>query len=121
MEPNQIVIYVEDSEVSRTFYSNLLQVEGEALGPAFTTFSLKNGWTLAIWLKGSANLETTPAGGVELVFNLPDRESVDRTAAEWRDQNVQFVLEPAESPFGYSFIGLDPDGTRLRVGYFPQG
>ena len=121
MEPNQVVVYVEDAEISREFYGSVLNIEGESLSPAFTVYPLKNGWTLALWLKGSAPMETPPAGGIELVFDLSDREAVDRTAAEWRARNVPFALEPVETPFGYSFIGLDPDGTRLRVGYFPQG
>jgi hypothetical protein len=34
---------------------------------------------------------------------------------------VRFAEEPTDLPFGYAYIALDPDGTPLRAGYFPQG
>jgi catechol 2,3-dioxygenase-like lactoylglutathione lyase family enzyme len=121
MEPDQIVLYVNDIDTSRAFYSTLLGIDATQSSPNFTFFSLKNGWTLALFKNDAPGSDPSPVGGFELVFELPNREAVDKAAAEWKAQGVSFAMEPTELPFGYAFIGLDPDGTRLRVGYFPQG
>ena len=121
MQPYQILYYVDDMQKSQQFYATILEQEGAQLSPVFHAFSLDGGWTLALLRRDGVEPEATPAGGSELIFSHPDRETVDATAAAWRKRGVRIVLDPVESRFGYSFVALDPDGNRLRVGYFPQG
>jgi catechol 2,3-dioxygenase-like lactoylglutathione lyase family enzyme len=121
MEPNQTVLYVKDIATSRDFYTRVLGKDAIQPSPTFNFFPLKNGSTLALLQQGTGGVGTATMDGFELVFELPDREAVDRAAATWKEQGVRFVEEPTELPFGYAFIALDPDGTRLRPGYFPQG
>ena len=121
MKPNQIVLYTGDIEASKAFYQKVLDTQPQGLSPNFAVFPLDNGWTLGILRRETVQPEPAPAGGVELILERPNRESVDQVAATWRKDNVSIILEPTEAPFGYSFIAADPDGHRLRVGYFPQG
>ncbi|MGB3304889.1 MAG: VOC family protein [Thermomicrobiales bacterium] len=121
MQPYQTLYYVEDLGKSQQFYASILGQEGTQLSPAFHVFGLDNGWALALLRRDGADPEATPAGGTELIFSCPDREKVDATAAQWRERGVRIALEPVDARFGYSFVALDPDGNRLRVGHFPQG
>ncbi len=121
MQPYQILYYVDDMQRSQQFYATILEQDGAQLSPVFHAFSLIGGWTLALLRRDGVETEVTPAGGTELIFSRPDREAVNTTATTWRERGVRIALDPVESRFGYSFVALDPDGNRLRIGYFPKG
>lgn len=121
MQPNQIVIYVASKQVSQEFYAAVLEREFADLSPYFGVFALDGGWTLALLQHDGVEPPPTPAGGTELVFPLPDRAAVDATAAAWTERGVRLIQQPVEVRFGYTFVAVDPDGNRLRVGHFPQG
>ena len=38
-----------------------------------------------------------------------------RAFDEWRARGVEIAQPPTRLDFGYAFLGLDPDGNRLRV------
>jgi len=121
MQPNQIVRYVADKAKSGNFYEGILGQAFVDLSPNFGVFSLDGGWTLAL-LQTDGGAGTSPeSGSSELVFSLDSKDQVDAAAREWKGRGVTLVSEPAEVPFGYTFVAQDPDGFLLRVGYFPQG
>jgi catechol 2,3-dioxygenase-like lactoylglutathione lyase family enzyme len=121
MEPNQIVLYVKDIAASRAFYASVLEAPGIEPSPTFIVFPLSGGWTLALLSLESLAAVSGPVGGYELVFTLPDQQAVDAAAIAWKERGATIVEKPAELSFGYAFLAHDPDGNRLRVGYFPQG
>jgi predicted enzyme related to lactoylglutathione lyase len=41
--------------------------------------------------------------------------AVETTHAQWRESGVKIAQPPARMDFGYTFVGLDPDGHRVRV------
>ena len=55
------------------------------------------------------------AGGSELAFTVEDARGVDSRHAEWSAKNIAIAQVPTRMDFGYTFVGLDPDGHRLRV------
>lgn len=120
MEPNQVVIYVKDGATSRSFYGKTLGYDVKQLSPNFSVASLGNGWSLAI-LERDGTDDSKPIGGFELVIELESRDAVDAALTNWRSKDVTIVEELADVPYGYTFVGTDPDGVRLRVGHFPQG
>ena len=59
-----------------------------------------------------------PAGGgvgCEIAFTAGSEAEVDAICAAWRARGVAIAQEPTSMDFGYTFVGLDPDGQRLRV------
>jgi hypothetical protein len=55
------------------------------------------------------------AGAAEIAFTVPDAESVRMTHADWAARGIRIAQAPTAMDFGHSFVGLDPDGHRLRV------
>ncbi len=57
----------------------------------------------------------TRAGGGVIAFTAASAPEVDAVFAQWRALGVTIAQEPTTMDFGYTFVGLDPDGQRLRV------
>jgi predicted enzyme related to lactoylglutathione lyase len=121
MQPNQILLYVKDIAASRAFYAGVLDAPGIELTGTFSFFPLSGSWSLALLSQDSPTAASEASGGFELVFELSDRESVDPAADAWKERGATIVEPPTEFPFGYAFLATDPDGHKLRVGFFPQG
>ena len=58
--------------------------------------------------------EAAPGAG-EIAFTAPDAAAVDATCARWKAAGVRIAQPPCRLDFGYTALGLDPDGHRLRV------
>lgn len=56
-----------------------------------------------------------PRWGGELGFQVECADEGDRLHVEWRAKGVTIALPPMVLDFGRGFVGLDPDGHRLRV------
>lgn len=121
MEPNQIVLYVNDIVASRAFYGEQLGYELTELSPTFCVVVLHNGWSMALKERDGTVDDGRPVGGFELVIDLPTRKAVDEFSVSLRSGNVELDQEPTDMPFGYALVVVDPDGVRFRVGHFPQG
>jgi catechol 2,3-dioxygenase-like lactoylglutathione lyase family enzyme len=113
---NFIILYVESPERSARFYRGLLDREPVAEHPTFAAFALDGGFTLGLWSTQSVAPEPSPAGDRgELAFTVPDAAAVDALHAEWVRKGIRIAQEPVTMVFGRTFVGLDPDGHRLRV------
>ena len=79
-------------------------------------FALESGLMLGLWSRHT--VEPPPGGGpgsVELGFRVEGDADVDAACADWKANGVRILAEPMRLDFGRSFVGLDPDGHRLRV------
>jgi catechol 2,3-dioxygenase-like lactoylglutathione lyase family enzyme len=111
-----MILYVENAQKSSAFYSTLLGREPVDASPAFVMYVLDSGLRLGLWTR--ATVEPAPAvkaGGTEIGIPVGSPAAIDATYAEWRARGVAIAQEPTDMDFGRTFVGLDPDGHRLRV------
>jgi len=114
--PNFVLLYVDSPKASGDFYRALLGREPVEASPTFSMFALESGLMLGLWSRHTVRPPAAAgAGGGELAFAAAGREEVDAAHARWRGLGVSILLEPTDLWFGRSFVGLDPDGHRLRV------
>jgi predicted lactoylglutathione lyase len=116
MQPNFVILYVNDPGASAAFYSRLFGSDPVEASPTFVMFALQSGMKFGLWIRN----EVSPAaksqpGAMELDIAVDSRSKVDFTLAEWRAAGVSVVLEPTQLDFGYGFVAQDPDGHLLRV------
>ena len=116
LEPNVIVLYVDDLAKTSQFYQDLLGIKPEEESPTFHSFTLSNGISLALKAKHSVMPPAEDkSGNGELAFTLNSNQKVDELFAGWQSKKIDILLPPTQLPFGYTFVVLDPDGHRLRV------
>jgi catechol 2,3-dioxygenase-like lactoylglutathione lyase family enzyme len=116
LEPNVIVLYVDDLAIASQFYQDLLGLKPIEASITFHSFILSNGISLALKARHSVvPLTEEKSGNGELAFTLDDHKKVDELFAEWQAKGVSIIFPPSQAPFGYTFVALDPDGHRLRV------
>jgi len=114
--PDLVLLYVKDTEKSTAFYRELLQREPMAAFPTFVAFGMDSGFTLGLWSTKSVNLPPADSGNrFELAFQVEDEAAVEAMCADWRRRGVEIAQEPVTAVFGRTFVGLDPDGHRIRV------
>lgn len=115
-----IILYVNNPTESTLFYSDLLDKPPVEASPAFAMFALDSGVMLGLWDKANVIPPTTLAPGCgELAFNVGSNDNVSKTYANWLERTVPIIQTPLQMEFGFNFVGLDPDGHRLRV-FAPQ-
>ena len=115
LEPNVIVLYVDNLLITSAFYQDLLGKNPEEDSPTFHSFKLSNGMGLGLKAKHSIEPPVNENGCGELAFILDNKSSVDELFVEWQGKNIRMAQSPTELPYGYTFLALDPDGNRLRV------
>jgi catechol 2,3-dioxygenase-like lactoylglutathione lyase family enzyme len=116
LNPDFMLIYVNDAQKSRAFYADLLGREPVEESPNFALFVLASGLKLGMWNREKVEPATTaPAGGTELVFSVDDAEAVDAIYRDWSARSFPITMAPTLMDFGRTFVALDPDGHRLRV------
>lgn len=114
--PNYLLLYVDSPEKSGRFYARLLGREPVEASPTFVLFVLETGLKLGLWSRHTVEPGATAAGGgAEIGIGVESREAVDALYREWKALDIPFLQEPTELDFGRTFVGLDPDGHRLRV------
>lgn len=116
IEPTYTLLFVDQPAASAAFYAELLGVPPVESSPSFALFALKSGLKLGLWSRHTAEPAPTAAGGgSEIGFSVADEEAVRSTFSAWRKRGVKIAQEPTDMDFGFTFVGLDPDGHRLRV------
>jgi predicted enzyme related to lactoylglutathione lyase len=110
-----IIVYVENVAKSEAFYASILGRGALESSPTFAMLPAAPNLMLGLWERDGVKPPATPAGGSEIALAAADDAEVDRLWAEWQARGVAIALAPTKMDFGYTFVGLDPDGTRLRV------
>ena len=115
-EFNLVILYVDHPPSSATFYAALLDRPPVESSPTFAMFSLNAGAMLGLWSRHTVEPAAHGnAGASEIALTVADAEGVHRVHAAWIARGVPIAQAPTAMDFGHSFVGLDPDGHRLRV------
>ena len=117
-QPTAVLFYVVDIAKSSKFYSELFDLKPTVASPFYVMFKLDNGFEFAIY---DRNKLQPPAAAMsasaELCFLVADRAALDALHEQWVQKGIEIIMPPAKMYFGgVHFMGLDPDGHRLRVG-----
>lgn len=116
LNANLTTLFVDDAESSGKFYAGLLGRAPVDASPAFVLFAGEGGTMIGLWKRDTVQPAADgKAGGGELSFAVGGEAEVDATCADWKKRGVPIAQEPTDMPFGRTFVGLDPDGHRLRV------
>ena len=116
IDPNFIILYVDNPLGSAAFYEGLLGKASLASHPTFVLFALDSGMKFGLWSKHTAEpMPNFTGSSSELAFSVPDNKTVDSTYSEWTGRGLRVAQKPTTMDFGYTFVLLDPDGHRLRV------
>ena len=115
---NFAILYVTDVAKSQAFYTKLLGRPPIEASPGFAMFKAAPGMMLGLWKADEVEPKAKP-GGSELCIPAPQAE-IDGMAVAWAEKGIEIALEPKTLDFGYTFVGLDPDGHRVRV-FAPAG
>ena len=108
-----VILYVDDPIASATFYADLLGQAPAEQSRTFAMFSLPSGIGLGLWSRHTVEPAAAAAGGgTEIAFMAAD---VDAIHADWSAKGIPIAQPPTDLDFGRAFVGLDPDGHRLRV------
>lgn len=116
MNHSFILLYVENPAASAAFYGKLLGRDPIQSSPTFVMFGLDSGVMLGLWIRH--DVAPAPGGGPgssEIAFSEPGADAVHARCKAWRAAGVRIAQEPTAMDFGLTFVGLDPDGHRLRV------
>ena len=110
-----VLVYVDDVERSKDFYSSILGRPALESSPTFAMLPAAPGLMLGLWRRDGARPAASGGSGGEIAFTAVDAAEVDALCRSFRAKGAQIALEPTEMDFGYTFVALDPDGQRLRV------
>jgi predicted enzyme related to lactoylglutathione lyase len=115
-QPNFMLLYVDSPQASARFYGGLLEREPFESSPTFAAFALESGLTLGLWSRHLVKpKQAAGPGGAEIVFPVENVGAVGAMYTDWKARGIVIAQEPTEMDFGTTFVGLDPDGHRLRV------
>lgn len=116
---NLIVLYVDDPLASVAFYRKLLDKEPLVSFPTFSSFELQDGFVLGLWAQDTVAPPPSKIGNrAELAFMVEDEEAVRTHYEKWKGAGLPIAQDLTKMDFGPTFVALDPDGHRLRVGLF---
>ncbi|QKW58516.1 VOC family protein [Stenotrophomonas sp. NA06056] len=115
-KPSTLLQYVRDVATSATFYSDILGKAPVEQSPGFALFLLGDGVALGLWQRdGVQPPVSAEAGAAELAMVVANPDEVQQLHDAWRSLGVQITQAPVTLEFGHTFVGVDPDGHRLRV------
>lgn len=114
--PSLVLLYVADPIRSAKFYEPILKKKPVENSPGFSMFVLDGGLKTGFWKRDEVQpgAEGAP-GSMELVLAEASDAEVDERFARWIGKGIVIAQKPTRMAFGYTFVGLDPDGHRLRV------
>jgi len=116
MNPNYVLLFVDNPAASAAFYADLLGRAPVEASPTFALFVLDSGLKLGLWSRHTAEPQVLAYGGAsELAFSVGDRSVVNDMHADWAGRGVAIAQRPVALDFGYTFVAVDRDGHRLRV------
>ncbi len=110
-----ILVYVDNVAASEAFYATILGRPAIESSVTFAMLPAAPGVMLGLWKRDGVKPKATPSGGGEIAFTASGEVEVEALCAQWRARGVAIAQEPTRLDFGYTFVGLDPDGQRLRV------
>ncbi len=114
-DPNFVLLYVTNPSDSARFYSRLLGKEPADVSPTFVMFALDSGVMLGLWAAHTVLPTANAPGGAEIAFTVDSVGAVHEQHTLWQSLGVPIAQKPTAMDFGTTFVGLDPDGHRLRV------
>lgn len=116
-----VLLYVENVARSAEFYSRLLEKPVPESSPNFAMLPAAPGLMLGLWRRGEIEPKAngTP-GASEIAIALPGAAAVEAMHTHWVKLGVAIAQTPTRMDFGFTFVGLDPDGHRVRV-FSPEG
>jgi predicted enzyme related to lactoylglutathione lyase len=115
-QPNFMILYVDSPKASGDFYAALFGRGPVEASPTFVMFALESGLMLGLWSRSGVKPAPSAAGGgSEIGITVDHAAAVDTVCAAWKARGVRIAQEPTDMDFGRTFVGLDPDGHRLRV------
>ncbi len=110
------ILYVDNPAASAVFYQRLFGRPPLESSPTFALFMLQEGFKLGLWSRHTVEPAASGGpGGAELALALNTPEEVDARHAKWQELGIEILQPPADSDFGRTFVGADPDGHRLRI------
>ena len=116
MNPNFVILYVDNPPKSAAFYQDLLGRAPVETSPTFALFVLDAGFKLGLWSRHTVEpAARVTGGGNELCIAVDGNQRVDELFADWGARKLTVAQTPEEMDFGYTFVVLDPDQHRLRV------
>ena len=116
LEPNFLILYVDNPQASAQFYGHLLGRTPIESSATFALFATDAGLMLGLWARHAVEpgVEQIGVGG-EVAFSLAGVGLVNAAYQMCRTFAVQVIQTPCQKDFGYTFVVVDPDGHRLRV------
>ncbi|MBX9816126.1 MAG: drug:proton antiporter [Proteobacteria bacterium SG_bin5] len=115
-EFNFILLHVRDHAASAALYAELLGLPVVEQKDDISILPLRDGVMLGLWARATvAPASSGQAGASEIAFAVADAAAVERVHDAWRAQGLTIAQTPTAMPFGTTFVGIDPDGHRLRV------
>ena len=122
LQVTAVMLGVEDLARSKQFYADGLGCTVDGDYPAFVSFDLGNGSSLALYRREAAAQDAgVPSEGsgfsaVSLHYIVGSREEVDSVVAAAVQAGGTVVREPAEAKWGgYFGYFADPDGHLWKV------
>jgi len=118
VQPNYVLLYVDDIPTSLAFYTDLLGRPPALASPSFASFKLDGGFEVAIYSRAKIDPPVVSHGiSAELGFTVPDGAALHELHQQWVKKGIRIIMEPQKMPFGGThFMAEDPSGHRLRVG-----
>lgn len=110
-----LLLFVEDVAASEAFYAQTLGRKAVDSSPTFAMLPAGSGLMLGLWRRDGVQPAGGAPGGGEIAFALANDAAVDEAFAQWNGRGVTIAQPPVRMDFGYTFLGLDPDGHRVRV------
>lgn len=116
INPNLILLYVEDTVQSTVFYRDLLGRDPAVEAPNFASFALSDGFFLGLWRDTAVKPQPAGTGSRSEIGIMIDGEgAVARQYETWKTAGHRFAQELTTLDFGPTFVILDPNGHRIRV------
>jgi len=117
-QPTAVLFYVVDIARSSRFYSDLFNLKPAVASPFYVMFKLENGFEIAIYDRKKLHPQAgAMSSSAELCFVVADRSALEELHEQWVQKGIEIIMPPTKMYFGgVHFMGLDPDGHRLRVG-----
>ena len=111
-----ILLYVEDVARSAAFYSRLLDKPIPESSPNFALLPAAPGLMLGLWRRDEVLPAVAAApGGSEIALTFADETAVEAEHGRWKALGLRIAQAPTRMDFGFTCVGLDPDGHRIRA------
>jgi len=114
-EINFILLYVEDVARSAAFYSRLLAKPIPESSANFALVPAAPGLMPGLWRRSEVAPAGSAPGAGEIAVRLADEAAVEAEHTRWQAAGVRIAQPPTHMDFGFTCVGLDPDGHRIRA------